>query len=135
STGTAPVPAAVEMPQVPGWTQVRADAGRPWAPHFAGADRIASARYRDAAGREVDLWLVVYARQESGRKLVGFGQGAAEPGGDWAWTTDASPPPGGKSERIFSNGTVREVASFYRVGSIVTGSPGQVKLATMKSHL
>jgi exosortase A len=135
STGTAPVPAALAVPQVPGWTRVAADTGRPWQPHFAGADRIASARYRDAAGHQVDLWLVVYARQEAGRKLIGFGQGAAGPGSAWAWTTDAPPPPSGKSERIFSNGIVREVASFYRVGAIVTGSPAQVKLETMKVHL
>jgi exosortase A len=135
STGTASVPAEVALPQVAGWTQVPANAGRPWAPHFGGADRIATGRYRDGAGHEVDLWLIVYARQEAGRKLIGFGQGAAEPGGAWAWTTDAPPPPSGKSERIFSHGTVREVASFYRVGGIVTGSPAQVKLETMKVHL
>ncbi|MBV9930718.1 MAG: exosortase A [Alphaproteobacteria bacterium] len=135
STGTAPVPAGIATPPVPGWREVPAEAGRAWAPHFAGADRIASGRYRDAAGRDVDLWLVVYARQEGARKLIGFGQGAAEPGGAWAWTTGAPPPPGGKSERIFSNGIVREVASFYRVGGIVTGSPAQVKLETMKVHL
>lgn len=135
ATGTAPVPAEIRMPPVRGWTLVPSGAGRAWAPNFAGADRIASGRYRDPAGREVDLWLIVFARQETGRKLIGFGQGAAAPDSAWAWTTDAPPPPGGKSERIFSNGTVREVASFYRVGGIVTGSPAQVKLATMKVHL
>ena len=135
ATGTAPVPATVALPQVPGWQRIPADTGRTWAPHFAGADRIASARYRDAGGHQVDLWLILYARQEPARKLIGFGQGAAEPGGAWAWTTDAPPPPSGKSERIFSNGTVREVASFYRVGAILTGSAAQVKLATMKTRL
>jgi hypothetical protein len=30
---------------------------------------------------------------------------------------------------------VREVAIFYRVGSIVTGSPAAVKLETMKTRL
>jgi EpsI family protein len=135
ATGTAPVPAEASLPQVPGWQRVPADTGRAWAPHFAGADRVASARYRDGSGRRVDLWLVVFARQEAGRKLVGFGQGAAAPESAWAWTTDAPPPPSGKSERIFSNGTVREVASFYRVGSVLTGSPARVKLETMKVHL
>jgi EpsI family protein len=135
SAGVAPVPAQVALPQMPGWQDVAAKGGRPWAPHFVGADRIASARYRDAAGHAVDLWLIVYSRQDAARKLVGFGQGPVTPGGAWAWTTDAPPPPSGKSERIFSNGTVREVASFYRVGTIVTGSPAQVKLATMKVHL
>lgn len=135
ATGTAPVPATVVLPQVPGWQRVPADGGRAWAPHFVGADRIASARYRDGTGHQVDLWLIVYARQEPARKLIGFGQGAAEPGSAWAWTTDAPALPSGKSERIFSNGTVREVASFYRVGGIVTGSPAQVKLETMKTHL
>ena len=135
STGTAAVPTEIALPSVPGWQRIPADAGRPWAPHFAGADRIASARYRDAAGRQVDLWLVVFARQGPGRKLVGFGQGAAAPESAWAWTTDAPPSPSGKAERIFSNGTVREVLSFYRVGAILTGSPAAVKLETMKTRL
>jgi EpsI family protein len=125
----------VALPDVPGWTRVPRDRGRPWVPNFSGFDAFRIERYRDAAGREVDLAIAVYARQEDGRELAGFGQGATRPDGAWAWTADAPPPPGGKSERIFSHGTIREVASFYRVGSLLTGSRAAVKLETMKTHL
>jgi exosortase A len=135
AAGTAAVPAGLKVPPVRGWTEVPSGAGRAWTPNFSGADRIVSGRYRDPAGREVDLWLIVFSRQDRGRKLVGFGQGAVEPEGAWAWTTDAPPPPSGKAERIFSNGTVREVDSFYRVGAVLTGSPARVKLETMRVHL
>jgi hypothetical protein len=38
-------------------------------------------------------------------------------------------------DRIASFGTVREVATFYRVGAILTGDPLAVKLETMKTRL
>ncbi|MFL6858448.1 MAG: exosortase A [Allosphingosinicella sp.] len=130
------VPVAdVALPQVPGWSRVPRAGARDWVPNFSGYDAFRIGRYRDAAGREVDLAIAVYARQEDGRELAGFGQGATRPDGAWAWTADAPAPPGGKSERIFSHGVIREVASFYRVGAIVTGSRAAVKLETMRTHL
>jgi exosortase A len=134
STGTQPAPADIAMPQVPGWQQVRAT-GRAWQPHFAGADLVRMVRYRNAAGQEADLAIIVFARQAEGRELVGFGQGAVRPESEWAWTADAPAPPSGKAERIFSHGTIREVVSFYRVGHILTGSAGAVKVETVKTRL
>ena len=128
-------PAELRLPRLSGWTQVPATSGRAWEPHFAGAELIRMARYRDAAGQEVDLAIIWFARQEEGRELIGFGQGSTAPNGAWAWTADGPPPPGGKLERIASHGTSREVATFYRIGSIVTGSPVAVKLETMKARL
>jgi exosortase A len=125
----------VALPDVPGWTKVPRVGGRDWVPNFSGYDAFRIGRYRDGAGREVDLAVAIYASQEDGRELAGFGQGATRPDGAWAWTADAPAPSGGNSERIFSQGTIREVASFYRVGSIVTGSRAEVKLETMKTHL
>ncbi|MFN3725766.1 MAG: exosortase A [Allosphingosinicella sp.] len=121
-----------EMPEVPGWTRVSAS-GRPWQPVFAGADHLRVARYRDAGGREVDLAIVFFARQEEGRELLGFGQGAAGPG--WAWTADAPAPPNGRAERIVSHGEVREVVSYYVVGDILTGNMVGAKLEMMKVRL
>ena len=135
SAGTTAPPADLAFPEIPGWDRVAAGGGRPWQPHFAGADLVRTARYRDSAGREVDLAVAVFARQEEGRELVGYGQGAAGPDSAWAWTADAPPPPSGKAERIASNGTLREVASFYRVGSILTGSAAAVKIETMRVRL
>ena len=132
AAGTEAVP-EIAMPEVSGWQ--RLPAGGDWRPHFAGADRLAMARYRDRQSRAVDLAIIVFARQGEGRELVGFGQGAVAPEGRWAWTSNAPAPPGGRAERIASHGVVREVVSFYRVGEIVTGSGLGVKLETMKIRL
>ena len=128
-------PAEIGLPSVPGWHPVPASGGRPWRPSFVGADQIRMARYRNAAGQEVDLAVAVFMRQQEGRELVGYGRGAIVPGGPWAWASDGPAPPGGRLDRIVSHGTVREVATFYRVGSILTGSPTAVKLETMKTRL
>jgi exosortase A len=135
AAGVRPVPAAIAMPEIAGWERIAASPGRPWRPHFAGADLARIAHYRDGQGRTVDLAIVLFARQSEGRELVGFGQGAAGPGSGWAWTADAAPPPGGRAERIASHGVEREVVSFYRVGNVVTGSKLGVKLATLKARL
>jgi EpsI family protein len=123
------------LPEVPGWQRVSTTTGIPWSPHYAGADRLVVAHYRDARGRIVDLAIAVFARQSEGRELVGFGQGAVVPNGRWAWTADAAPPPDGRAERIASHGVAREVLSFYRIGNVLTGSQMGVKLETMKVRL
>lgn len=135
SAGERPVPAGFALPEVPGWERVPRDAGRLWQPHFAGADFLRLGRYRSAEGHEVDLAVAVFANQEPGREIVAFGQGAVGPESNWAWTARGVPPPGGRSDRIASHGTVREVLSFYRVGDSLTGSDFEVKLATMKARL
>jgi exosortase A len=135
STGSRPPPARFALPQVAGWQQVSAEKGRPWQPHYVGADLVRTARYRDAGGREVDLAVIVFARQQEGKELVGYGQGAAAPDGPWSWTADSPSPPNGKAERISSSGTPREVLTFYRVGQIVTGSAAAVKLETIRARL
>jgi exosortase A len=133
--GTQAVPETVAMPAVPGWTRVEAARGRPWAPRFEGADRLRLARYRDAAGREVDLAIAVFARQEEGREIFAYGQGAASDDGAWSWVADLPAPDDAKAERIVSNGTVREVVSFYRVGRILTGSAAEAKAESVRVRL
>ncbi len=135
ATGHAEAPAALAMPAVQGWERAPSSLGRPWAPHFAGADRLETAHYRDAQGREITLVIAWFAAQDESRKLTGFGQGAVGPGSDWAWTADATAPPDGRAERLASHGESREVVSFYRVGDILTGSAARVKLETMKVRL
>jgi exosortase A len=127
-------PAKLLLPEVRGWERVPVT-GRPWKPHFAGADLLSMGRYRNAQGQSVDLAIAVFAAQGDGRELVGYGQGAIGPESDWAWTASAPPPLGGRADRIASFGTVREVLTFYRVGNVLTGSPMEAKLATMKSRL
>lgn len=135
AAGSAPPPRDFAFPQVRGWERIAAGTGRSWQPHFAGADLLRTARYRDSAGREVDLAIAVFARQTEGRELVGHGQGAVGPAGDWAWTAAAPPPARGRAEIIASHGRQREVVSFYRVGDSLTGSPMEVKLETMRTRL
>jgi EpsI family protein len=135
AAGGADVPAEIVLPQVPGWQQVDAASGRPWKPSYAGADLVRMGRYRNAAGSQIDVAIVLFARQEEGRELIGFGQGAADPSNGWAWTATEKGPPNARLDRIVSFGTVREVATFYRVGTILTGSPFEVKLETMKTRL
>lgn len=135
SSSARPVPAEIALPQLSGWQRVAAGNARPWQPHFAGADAIRTGRYRNESGQQVDLAIAVFARQQEGKEIVGYGQGAIGPDSDWSWTASGSAPPGGKLDRIASFGTVREVATFYRVGSILTGSGLEVKLETMKTRL
>ncbi|MDT9597753.1 exosortase A [Sphingosinicella rhizophila] len=135
ATSTPVAAGDVILPSVRGWERVRADRGRPWQPHFAGADALRLGRYRNQKGQEVDLAIAVFARQEEGRELVGFGQGAVAPGGAWAWTAAGKALPDARAERIASFGTIREVVTHYRVGTILTGSPLAVKLETMKMRL
>jgi exosortase A len=135
AAGARAVPAEIVMPELPGWRRVPQGEGRAWQPHFAGADRVRIAHYRDGQGRAVDLAIIVFASQSEGRELVGYGQGAVAPEGDWAWTSNSMAPPNGRAERIISHGVEREVVSFYRVGNIVTGSGVGVKLETLKVRL
>ncbi|MEA3018081.1 MAG: hypothetical protein QOI38_2803 [Sphingomonadales bacterium] len=135
AAGAAPPPRAIAFPDLAGWQRVPPGAGRMWQPHFAGADIVRIARYRDGEGREVDLAVAVFARQSEGRELVGYGQGATWEGGGWAWTAASTAPANGRAELIASNRVTREVVSFYRVGDILTGSAMGVKLETMKARL
>jgi exosortase A len=125
--------ADVVLPDVTGWQRVPTRGGRAWRPHFAGAESLEVGRYRDDRGRAVDLAIAYFPRQREGQEIVGFGQGAAGPG--WAWSGNAVAPPGGRADRITSFGTIREVATFYRVGRIVTGSAIDVKWETMRARL
>lgn len=132
AAGTRAIPES-PLPEVAGWTLL--PPASDWQPHFVGADRVRQARYRNAAGQQVDLAIVVFARQSEGRELVGYGQGAADEDGVWSWTGEAPAPADGRAERIGSHGKVREVASFYRVGEVLTGSPARVKLETIRVRL
>lgn len=129
--------AELRLPEVQGWHRARAAMRYPWTPHFAGADMLRQGHYEDGKGHSVDLVLIAYARQSEGRELIGFGQGATGPDGEWAWTRPARAPATARGEEITAPGPVaRHVVSFYRVGKgVLTGSEGQVKLDTMKARL
>lgn len=129
------VVATLQAPALPGWSPVARDAGLPWSPRFVGADRMLVQRYRDRAGREVDLAIAVYARQAEGRELVGYGQGAVAPESGWSWSQSTAPPASGRADRIVSRGVTRDVLSFYGVNGVTTGNEAEVKLLTLKARL
>ncbi len=134
--GTEAVPTTVRRPEIPGWTQVDGRDETPWRPRFDGADRLLIGHYRDATGAEVELAVALYAVQTRERSLVGYGHGAIDPESRWSWAADRPAPAGARAERIEAPGAVsREVVSFYRVGSKVTGSAARVKLETLQRHL
>ncbi len=132
---SSPVPERIALPKVEGWQIVPYAPTVHWTPRFVGGSHYLSGRYRNAAGQEADLFVVVYDRQTEGRELVGFGQGAIDPGGYWSWTANSLAPDNGKAERIKTKGAAREVVSFFRVNGITSGSPARIKLATLQARL
>jgi exosortase A len=135
SPDVLPVP---RLPEVRGWARVEAGEPPAWAPHFAGADRIRLGHYRDPAGRIVDLAVVGFAWQAEGKELVGFGQGAASPDGQgaWTWAAPARAPVRARGDMLAGPGGERRLAySFYHVGGRLTGVASRVKIETLKARL
>ena len=133
---TSVLPEAVDLPKVAGWEIVPYEPTTDWKPRFDGGSHYLFGRYRNAAGAEVDLFAVVYDRQDEGREVVGFGQGAVNPDSEWAWTENLTAPANAKAERIKAPGpVVRDVLSFYRINGTTTGSATKVKLETLKARL
>ncbi|GAB5481300.1 MAG: exosortase A [Parasphingorhabdus sp.] len=131
------VPDKIALPKVVGWERVDYRPQFDWQPRFDGSNHQLLGRYRHvSSGAEVDLAIAVYDRQEDGREIVGYGQGAFDPGTDWSWSRNLPAPASGKAIQITAPGpVVRDVQSFYRVGNILTGSGSAVKLETLKSKL
>lgn len=131
----APLPARVELPEVPGWHRVGPSAVA-WAPNFPGADHILIGHYADGRGRAVDLSVAVYASQHEGKELVGFGIGAIRENDRWVRIADLPALSDGHALRMTGPGRVERVTvSWYRVGDTLTGSDSQVKLETLKTKL
>lgn len=137
AAASEPLPGAPAVPVVKGWTLTSEAPRYPWRPRFDGADHLVTARYRNHEGQAVDLAIASFARQEEGRELVGFAQGAADAEQHWTWSSPARAPGSARGEQITAPGpVVRHVVSFYRVGQgPLTGSAPRVKIATMKARL
>ena len=132
-----PLPARLDLPAVPGWARSSAVQAYPWKPRFDGADHFVAGRFVDPQGQVVDLVIATFDRQEDRRELVGFGQGAVDPDGQWAWSSPARAPADARGEQITAPGpVVRHVVSYYIVGDgAPTGSKPEVKVQTMLSRL
>ena len=135
-TMAAPVPPRIDLPAVPGWTRVDYQPRIWWEPRAQGADHRLLGRYRDSQGREVDVFLALYARQGEGQEAGGFGQGALMPESPWSWQSPASALDGGQGERLLGNGTVERVAvTWYRTGDLLSGSNLDLKLTLIGDRL
>lgn len=131
------MPKSIAAPVVKGWTPVSTKGGYPWEPRFDNADRLYHWRYRrDGSGQELDLAIVAFAGQREGKELVGFGQGAADPENDWAWSENLGTIEGGQFDQYVAPGPVtRTAAIWYRLDGDTTTSKTRVKLQTLKQRL
>lgn len=135
ATRPAPLPPALALPAPPGWRQVP-PAPPVWTPHYPGADRFARVRYVDTSGRTVDLALAAYASQREGKELVGFGIGAIGENDRWVKIVDEPGLARGAAMRMTGPGGVeRTVVTWYRIGTVLTGSEERVKLETLATTL
>lgn len=133
---TAPLARDLALPDVPGWRRVPYAPTAPWEPRAEGAGHRLLGRYVDAAGREVDVFVAVYASQGEGREAGGFGQGAMPPGDFWAWQGPAPLIANARGDRLLAEGRIERVAySWYRTGDLTTGSNARLKLANMADRL
>ncbi|MXO59531.1 exosortase A [Altererythrobacter salegens] len=132
----APLPAAISLPQVPGWERVDYAPHEWWEPRAAGADHRLLGRYRDAAGHEVDIFYALYARQDEGREAGAYGEGALMPETAWRWLEPAAAIAGGQGEWLQARGKVRRLAmTWYHSGALTTGDRSRLKLSTMGDKL
>lgn len=132
----ADLPQRIALPQVEGWTRVDYEPTVWWEPRATGADHRLLGRYRDATGREVDVFVALYASQGEGREAGGFGEGALMPESDWAWLAAGPGVEHGKSEQLLAFGrTGRLAQTHYRTGDMTTGSNVRLKLNVMADRL
>lgn len=133
---SAPLPHQVVLATAPGWQRTDYQPLAAWEPKASGADHRLLGRYADAAGNEVDVFYALYAAQGEGKEAGGFGQGALIPESDWSWTSDGPGVPFAKSDRLVIDGRVERIAlTYYRTGSLLTGSNTRLKLANIADRL
>lgn len=129
------LPPSPSLPDVPGWTRIATAATPRWVPNYPGADRFATARYRDGEGRIVDVAVAVYASQHEGRELVAFGQGAIRQNDRWVRIEDLPALDGADTLAMVQAPVIREVATWYVLGGVTTGEEARVKLETLRARL
>jgi len=130
------LPAHIDLPHVVGWTRAPVSTKAAWMPNYPGADHQLFGRYVDDRGNAVDLAIAVYGSQREGKEIVGFGIGAIQQDDRWVRIKDLDALNGGSVMSITAPGPVeRQVATWYRVGSVLTSNEKIVKLETLKAKL
>jgi len=126
----------IALPEVPGWHREPLSTRAPWVPYYPGADRFLFGRYGDAQGDLVDLGIAAFGGQHEGKELVTFGTGVLRENDVWVRVEDVPPIAGGSAMRITAPGNVeRIVATWYRLGDVLTANPAVVKIETLKAKL
>ena len=135
-----PLPAQLQLPDVPGWRRVALNTRAPWSPYYPAADHLLHGRYRDARGDTVDLAVAVFAGQREGKEVVSYGTGVLREGDRWVRVANLRPIGGGTALRMIAPGpddrpVERVAVTWYVLAGTVTGNPTIVKLATLRTHL
>jgi len=135
----APLPARIDLPDVPGWVRVPLGRTAPWQPYHPGADHTLFGRYA-RGGAAVDLAVALFATQGEGHKIGAFGTGVIREEDRWVRIADLPPIAGGAALRMTAPGgggrpVERIVATWYVVGDTVTADERVVKVETMKAKL
>ncbi|OCC23238.1 exosortase A [Croceicoccus estronivorus] len=137
---SAEMPKQIFLPNVPGWQRVDYEPTVWWEPHAHGADHRLLGSYRDRNGHQVDVFFALYPDQNEGNEAGGYGQGALMPESPWSWIGVGQTMRGAQSERLLAQGqspgaVERLAVTWYRNGSLLTGSKARLKLATMEDRL
>ena len=132
----APVPRAIALPQVPGWSRLGLAPNPAWQPRASGALRRALASYQDRAGRRVEVFVALYDGQGPGRKPAANGEGAVPLGSAWQWQGAGAPLADAHAERMLGPGGVSRLAeTSYRGDGLLTGSRIDLALAGARDRL
>jgi exosortase A len=133
---SAALPVRTALPEVPGWTRVAYAPAYPWQPRAHGADRRLLGRYRDAAGRQVDVFYALYSAQREDKEAGGYGEGALRTDAGWSWLGEGDPVPAARTDRLrAAQGTERVAETYFRTGDLLTGSNGRLKLAIIRDRV
>ncbi len=133
---TAPVPRQLFLPQVPGWQRADYTPRVWWEPRANGADHRLLGRYVDGSGRAVDVFFAFYSAQREGGEAGGFGEGAAPAGGAWTWEGVGPTFAEAHGDVLRTRGNLHRVAvTYYRTGTLISGSNTRLKLANIANRL
>ncbi|MGJ3628074.1 exosortase C-terminal domain/associated protein EpsI [Sphingomonas sp. MMS24-JH45] len=141
SARARPIPGPIALPAVPGWTRVPVETAVPWQPIYPAADHYLFGRYRNGRGQAVGHGARRLRRAARGARARRVRHRRSRGGLELdPRLADLPPIDGGAAVRIVAAApggrTVeRVVATWYRVGGIVTGSATAVKIATVRDKL
>jgi len=132
----AALPDGAAAPAVAGWARAEPVSQVAWEPRAKGADHRLLASYRDSEGRQVEVFLALYAAQDDARDATASGEGALPPDSAWRWLARGPATAGAKSEYLLAHGQVKRLAqTTWRTGDLATASAAQIKLAVMRDRL